>query len=211
MATALRSKSHGEGRERRRPWRLPHLVAAGATTRSRGRRLLSLAAAGLVGLGLAGCQSFDILQAPKTENPTPATTPTVEQPADVKYFPSDEPLRLAIENFNRGSFGLAERYFQDAVEKAPKDVTAWIGLAASYDRLARFDLADRAYRSAIRLGGETTQVLNNQGYSYMLRGDLAKARAKFLAAARRDPDNTTIANNLRLLAASSKYIVRPAE
>ena len=90
-------------------------------------------------------------------------------------------------------------------------MTAWIGLAASYDRLGRFDLADRSYRAAVRLGGETIQILNNEGYSYMLRGDLAKARAKFEAARRRDPDNPTIANNLRLLAESSKYIERPAE
>ncbi len=63
-----------------------------------------------------------------------------------------------------GSFryfdGIAQRYFKDAVEKAPRDVTAWIGLAASYDRLRRFDLADQAYVQAIRLGGETVQILN---------------------------------------------------
>src|SRR5258707_699447 len=78
----------------------------------------------------------------------------------VKYFPSDEAARLGLENFNRGNYGLAERYFRDAVERAPRDVTSWVGLAASYDRLARYDLADRAYRFAIKLGGETTQILN---------------------------------------------------
>jgi Flp pilus assembly protein TadD len=141
----------------------------------------------------------------------PATTATVEQPAAVKYFASDEPLRLGIEHFNRGNYGLAQRYFRDAVEKAPRDATAWVGLAASYDRLARFDLADRAYGSAIRLTGETTQILNNEGYSYMLRGDLPKARAKFSSAYQRDPDNPTIVNNLHLLDSSSKYIQRPPE
>ena len=171
--------------------------------------LQGLVAAGL--LGLAACSTLDTAQAPKAEDPALAAKPTVEDPADLKYFPSDEPLLLATEHFNKGHFGLAERYFQDAVEKAPKDVTAWIGLAASYDRLGRFDLADRAYRSAIRLAGETTQILNNEGYSYMLRGDLVRARAKFQAARRRDPDNPTIVNNLHLLADSSRYIDRPAE
>ena len=95
-----------------------------------------------------------------------------ENPGDVKYFPSDEPMRLAKERFQEGNFGLAQRYFQDAVEKAPKDVAAWIGLAASYDRLGRFDLADRAYRSAVKLSGRTVQILNNEGYSNMLRGNL---------------------------------------
>ncbi len=50
----------------------------------------------------------------------------------------------------RGNYGIAQRYFKDAVEKAPRDVTAWIGLAASYDRLRRFDLADQAYVGSSR-------------------------------------------------------------
>jgi Flp pilus assembly protein TadD len=139
---------------------------------------------------------------------SPATTATVQDVADVKYYRSDEPLRMGIEQFNRGNFGIAERYFRDAVEKAPKDPTAWIGLAAAYDRVARFDLADRAYKMAIRLTGETTEILNNQGYSYMLRGDLGAARRKFLKAYQREPNNPTIANNLQLLNASYTFIQR---
>ncbi|MBV9239514.1 MAG: tetratricopeptide repeat protein [Xanthobacteraceae bacterium] len=132
----------------------------------------------------------------------------MQEPADVKYYPSDEPLRLGLEHFNRGDYGLAERYFRDAADKAPRDATAWIGLAASYDRIGRFDLADRSYGVAISLVGETTEILNNQGYSYMLRGDLRRARAKFLKAYQREPDNPTIINNLQLLNSSSRYIQR---
>jgi Flp pilus assembly protein TadD len=160
---------------------------------------------------LAGCQPSEpapsvAVAAPSSD--VPATTTTVQEPDSVKYYPSDEPLRLAIEHFNRGNYGIAEHYFQDSVERAPKDVTAWIGLAASYDRLGRFDLADRAYRSAIKLQGETVQILNNEGYSYMLRGDLKKARAKFAAAYAKEPDNPTVINNLHLLDSSSRFIVR---
>src|SRR5215470_7069507 len=159
-------------------------------------------------LALAGCDT--VPQAPSSEivAPAPATTARVGDTADVKYYRSDEPLRLGIEHFNRGNFGTAERYFRDAVEKAPKDVTAWIGLAASYDRVGRFDLADRAYVQAIRLAGETTEILNNQGYSYMLRGDLVAARKKFMKAYEREPNNPTIVNNLRLLNSSSGFIQR---
>jgi Flp pilus assembly protein TadD len=161
----------------------------------------------LLAMGLAGCEPLtEMLPSPAIGDPS--TTLTYEEAGDVKYYASDEPLRLATENFNRGSFGLAERYFRDAVEKAPKDVTAWIGLAASYDRLARFDLADRAYANAIRLGGETTQLLNNQGYSYMLRGDLKQARAMFMKAYAREPKNPMIVNNLQLLNSSVRYIQR---
>jgi Flp pilus assembly protein TadD len=116
-----------------------------------------------------------------------------------------------LEYFNRGSFGLAARYFEDAVTSAPKDATAWIGLAASYDRIGRFDLADRAYKQAIKLVGETTAILNNEGYSYMLRGKLVPARRKFLKAYERDPQNPTILNNLKLLNASERYIRRDSD
>lgn len=133
----------------------------------------------------------------------------VQEPTDVKYYPSDEPVRMGLEQFNRGNYGIAQRYFKDAVEKAPKDVTAWMGLAASYDRLRRFDLADQAYAQAIRLGGVTVQVLNDQGYSYMLRGNLTAARRKFEQAYSLDPGNVVIANNLELLNGSRRFIERP--
>jgi Tfp pilus assembly protein PilF len=142
------------------------------------------------------------------EGVPPLKTPTIRQNADVQYYPSDEPLRLGMEYFNRGNFGLAERYFRDAVEKAPRDASAWIGLAASYDRLGRFDLADRAYHAAVQLVGETTALLNNRGYSYMLRGDLKTARHYFLKAYRREPGNPTIVNNLKLLDGSGRFIER---
>ncbi len=158
-------------------------------------------------LTLAGCETV----AETAQVESPATSLTVQEPEDVKYYRSDEPLKLGIEHFNRGNYGLAERYFRDAVEKAPRDVTAWVGLAASYDRLARFDLADRAYASAIRLAGETTEILNNQGYSYMLRGDLVAARKKFLKAYEREPDNPMIVNNLKLLNSSYRFIQRSAD
>jgi Flp pilus assembly protein TadD len=137
------------------------------------------------------------------------TTATVEDPADVKYYPSDEPSRMGKEQFGRGNYGLAERYFRDAVEKAPKDATAWIGLAASNDRLRRFDLADQAYAEAVRLVGETPQILNDRGYSYMLRGDLVQARRKLQQAYALDPANPTVINNLELLNGSNRFIERP--
>src|SRR6516164_7721029 len=122
----------------------------------------------IISLALAGCETDAIAPAPAPVASTPPATFTVQDPTDVKYYPSDEPLKLGLEHFNRGNFGLAAKYFEDAAARAPKDATAWVGLAASYDRIGRFDLADRAYRQAIKLEGETTTILNNEGYSYML-------------------------------------------
>jgi Flp pilus assembly protein TadD len=154
---------------------------------------------------LAGCQQI---------GPTPSPIPNSavgQAPDDVKYYRSDEPVRLGIQRYYEGNFGLAQHYFQDALEKAPKDATAWIGLAASYDRLGRFDLADRSYAQAAKLVGDTASLLNNEGYSYMLRGDLRNARVKFRAALRLDPTNPTTNNNLALLNSSSRFIERASD
>ena len=176
--------------------------------RKRMIKALPVMASALLAFALAGCQTTADSAAPQLALTEPPQTATVEEPGNVKYYPSDEPLRLGLEHFNRGNYGLAERYFRDAVERAPRDVTAWVGLAASYDRLARFDLADRAYRFATKLGGQNAQVLNNQGYSYMLRGNYVRARQLLLRAQRLDPNNPTIANNLQLLDGSRQFVRR---
>jgi len=190
------------------------LMASAIPRRRNGPRLLTqaLMIAGL-SLATAACNEVGPLAGSEdvsAASPHASSVPG-ENPGDVKYFPSDEPMRLAKERFQEGNFGLAQRYFQDAVEKAPKDVAAWIGLAASYDRLGRFDLADRAYRSAVKLSGRTVQILNNEGYSNMLRGNLKAAREKFNEALDREPNNPTIINNLALLDSSTKYISRAGE
>jgi Flp pilus assembly protein TadD len=112
--------------------------------------------------------------------------------------PSDD-LALGKKQYRAGNFGLAERYFRRAAETHPRDAEAWVGLAAAYDRLRRFDLADRAYDQAVAIVGPTAEVLNNRGYSYMLRGDYPRARSTLLAAAGKDPRNPYIKNNLELL------------
>jgi Tfp pilus assembly protein PilF len=129
---------------------------------------------------------------PPYRGPLPAT------PELLGSDPNDD-VSLAKKYFRQGSYGLAERHFRKAVELHPKDAEAWLGLAASYDRLRRFDLADRAYAHAIRLIGATPEILNNQGFSYMLRGDHARARTTLLAAQRRDPASPYIQNNLLML------------
>ena len=50
------------------------------------------------------------------------------------------------------------------------------------DRLKRFDLADHAYDEVLKFAGPTPAILNNQGYSYIVRGEYDRAREKLLAA-----------------------------
>jgi tetratricopeptide (TPR) repeat protein len=167
--------------------RFPHFISS-----------IAIAAGVPLILAMAGCGSAG-------DAGSAGTSLTIQRPADEKYFPSSEPYRLGAEEFNRGHYGLAEGYFREAAEKSEGDAAAWIGLAASYDRLRRFDLADRAYARAVTICGETAQILNNEGYSLMLRGDLAGARRKFLLASEREPDNPAIVNNIKLLDGSRAY------
>jgi tetratricopeptide (TPR) repeat protein len=111
-------------------------------------------------------------------------------------------LSLGKKYFNAAKFALAERHFRRAVELHPRDVESWIGLAACYDRLRRFDLADGAYEQTMKIAGPTPEILNNLGYSYMLRGDYSRARETLLQAQAQDPSNPYIVNNLEMLQAS---------
>jgi Tfp pilus assembly protein PilF len=157
------------------------------------------------GQGPAGADALAAIPSTTGAGPTPAG------PETARTDPTDD-LELAKRHFRESNFGLAEKYFRQAVEKGPgskhHDTEAWLGLAASYDRLKRFDLADRAYAHAIKLAGATPEILNNQGYSYMLRGDFDRARAKLMAALRRSPGNPYVQNNLALLEKSEKSRLR---
>ena len=148
----------------------------------------------------AASQSGDVAAnalASAADTPPPLGVPVeAETPGLLGSDPNDE-LALGKKHYRANNFGLAEQHFRKAVELHPRDAEAWLGLAASYDRLRRFDLADRAYGEASKIVGETVEILNNEGYSYMLRGDYRRARAKLLAADRKDPGNKYVANNLQ--------------
>src|SRR4051794_25056134 len=120
------------------------------------QRLLLVLACCWLATGLAACDVTTVRDAAVEAPVIPAGPDPVQEPTDVKYYPSDEPVRMGLEQFNRGSYGLSQRYFKDAVEKAPRDVTAWIGLAASYDRLRRVGFSHQGHASAVWVGGGTT-------------------------------------------------------
>ena len=90
------------------------------------------------------------------------------------------------------------------MEINPGDAAAWLGLAASYDQMKRYSLADRAYAQALKITGPTPEFLNNRGYSYLLRGDLRRASEDLSLAAAKDPENEHIQNNLATLEARAR-------
>ncbi len=138
---------------------------------------------------LAGCSAGDHFH----DGLTSAIPPSDERP-------SDEPMVLARANFEKGSYGKAEQHFRAAAEANPKNINAWLGLAATYDRLARFELAEQAYARVDQLGGgDSTAALNNRGYHHLLRGNLGKARSYLTRASQSEPSNPLVQGNLRLL------------
>jgi Flp pilus assembly protein TadD len=124
---------------------------------------------------------------------------------DLASTASVEPARTALQSgklsYRNEDYGLAQQHFLKATEEEPFNPEAWMGLAAAYDRIGRFDLADRAYTQAESLIGPAPQLLNNRGYSYMLRGDTEKARTLLGRAQAALPQNETVDGNARLLQA----------
>jgi Tfp pilus assembly protein PilF len=146
----------------------------------------------------AGDTTGTIVTQPAEPGPSGEPVAPLAKPGHLGDDPKDD-LQLGKKYFRSANFGLAEKSFRSAVEKHPRDAEAWVGLAASYDRLRRFDLADRAYQEAIRIVGPTAEILNDQGFSYMLRGDYARAHKKLEEAQTKDPGNPYVAANMRLL------------
>ena len=103
-------------------------------------------------------------------------------------------------HFKAGNFGLSERNFRMAVENDPSNAEAWLGLGATYDQLGRFDLADRSYKQVMKLVGPVPQLMNNMGYSNLLRGKRKKAKTYFAKAHKAMPDNEVVNGNKELLA-----------
>jgi Flp pilus assembly protein TadD len=190
---------------------------------TRGPLVLAVLAACLG--GLSACSSWTNLNNVEAKGDMPAaaagaetTGSIVTQPAESGHSvppgplaapglsgddPNDDLVR-GKRYFRANDFGLAEKSFRAAAEKYPRDAEAWVGLAASYDRLHRFDLADRAYAEAIRLVGPTPEILNDQGFSYMLRGDYVRAARTLRQAQAKDPNNPYVQANLQLLEESSR-------
>lgn len=136
---------------------------------------------------LGGCTTSGI---DKTE-----TTAIAPVTADI----SEADLVAGKNQFRQANYGLAEKHFRKAVELRADNSEAWMGLAASYDQLGRFDFADRAYDQLLKVAGRKPEVLNNMGYSQLLRGNKKQARKLLLEARAAMPDSAVVDANLALL------------
>ncbi|MDX8469647.1 hypothetical protein RFM26_28525 [Mesorhizobium sp. VK23B] len=152
-------------------------------------RLPTAAAALAAVLMITGCTT--------NNNNVDTTKTTAIQPTAKDVSAAD--LAEGKAQFREANFGLAEQHFRKAVELKADNAEAWMGLAASYDELGRFDFADRAYAQLLRVAGRKPQIVNNMGYSQLLRGNKQKAKALLLEAKAGLADPTVVDANLALL------------
>lgn len=139
----------------------------------------------VLALGACAQHEAEFLTASLTEN---ASLPT-----------SIDLVHRAQEQFTEGNYGSSTEAFAKTIETDPLNADAWLGLAASYDQIGRFDEADKAYAKVQELAGSTPSVLNNLGYSYLLRGNLDRSRQTLAAAYKLEPGNPYIFNNIDIL------------
>ncbi|MGD9915084.1 MAG: type IV pilus biogenesis/stability protein PilW [Rhizobiaceae bacterium] len=145
-------------------------------------------AVALATLALAGCNASGAID-------TTQTKAISSGPQDV----SAQDLAEGKQHFRQANYGLAEKHFRKAVELRGDNAEAWMGLAASYDQLGRFDFSDRAYEQLVKLAGRQPRVLNNMGYSQLLRGNGKQAKKLLLEAKGGLADTTVVDANLALL------------
>ncbi len=108
-------------------------------------------------------------------------------------------LQAGKQQFRDANYGLAEKHFRKAVELRADNAEAWLGLAAAYDQLGRFDFSDRAYDQLVKLAGRQPRIINNMGYSQLLRGNKKKAKTLLVEAKKGLADTTVVDANLALL------------
>src|SRR5215468_4700448 len=101
--------------------------------------------------------------------------------------------------FAEGQLGFALIAFQQALEQQPGSARALDAIAATYDKLQRYDLADHYYQQALEREPNSSDLLNNVGYSHMLRGDYEGARQYLQRAAVLNPASKVINANLAMI------------
>jgi tetratricopeptide (TPR) repeat protein len=97
-----------------------------------------------------------------------------------------------------GQYGLAIDALSRVLHDDPANVRALTLMAEAYDRLHRYDLADRYHADALEIDPNAVAALNNWGFSLLVRGDKARAVALLRRAEAVKGDQPVVLANLRL-------------
>lgn len=134
------------------------------------------------------------------------------------------PVRIAEARgqFALGNVALALEAFRIALREDPGSIDAMMGIAACYDRMARFDISRRHYETALAIAPRNRQLLAAFAGSLDLQGrskEAASVRAEIaqhaLLAARERlpqpaPPATSLAEPVEVAKAQPRAIARPA-
>lgn len=104
----------------------------------------------------------------------------------------------AISALEIDRFDDAKPLVECAVAPANASWRAWNARGVLADSQHDWATADESYERALKLAPNEARVINNQGWSMLLRGDWAAAVPLFRTAAALDKDSARIANNLEL-------------
>ena len=96
----------------------------------------------------------------------------------------------------------ARAYLNVATASPNASWRAWNALGVAADEMRDWTVADTAFARASALAPAEAEILNNRGWSHIMRNNWAEAVALLEQAVARDPKSTRIANNLELARAA---------
>ena len=110
--------------------------------------------------------------------------------------------RAGISALKQGDVATAGPLIDRATKGAKASWRAWSARGVVADLQQDWRVADAAYARAVDMAPDRADIVNNQGWSRLLRGDWKSAAGLFERAAALDPRSTRIANNLELARAA---------
>ena len=118
--------------------------------------------------------------------------------------PNDSILaeRAGITALKLGDLAAAASYIERATKGPAPSWRAWNARGVVADLQRDFAAADAAYAEAARMAPSEAEIINNRGWSQLLRGDWAQAAGLFGQAVAADRNSTRMANNLELARAA---------
>lgn len=87
-----------------------------------------------------------------------------------------DPYATGKKQYADGLYGMALKNFRIALVREPKSIERLNAVAATYDKLGRYDLSERYYANALAVDPRSVLTLNNVGYSFLMQKDYVSAR-----------------------------------
>ena len=110
----------------------------------------------------------------------------------------ESPYRSGLDSLWLGNYDDAVGFFENAVNKNPKRVDAWVQVGYCKVKQGKTGEAIRAYRQALRLQPDSEDVHNKLGDAYYYAGNLREAIESYKEAARLRPNKAEAYYNLAI-------------